>query len=453
MPEITAALGSASTRRIHLRRGRLTCLSGRDAGSSWLVDGEVIRIGSQAGCEVLLGDDTVSRRHAEIVRSRDGVVLRDLGSTNGTFVGPLRVREVFLAPDTRFHVGRTELRFAPEDEVIEVQPSRESRFEDLVGRSEPMRALFGILERVARTELTVLVRGETGTGKELASRALHRRSRRQGGPFVVFDCGAVSASLAESHVFGHERGAFTGAVASRPGVFEQAAGGTLLLDEIGDLPLELQPKLLRALEQREVRRVGANHVTRVDVRVVAATHRDLGREVAAGRFREDLYYRLAVVELVLPPLRERIEDLPLLVEHVLGHADGNPGVTGVTPEVLALLAAYRWPGNVRELRNVLERALPFAGGPIVTLACLPGALRAASEAASVPVPAVAAPGAPPVASLPFKDAKDRMIEAFERQYLLDLVTLHHGNVSRAARAAGMDRKSVTRLLKKHAIRR
>ncbi|MBN1334642.1 MAG: sigma 54-dependent Fis family transcriptional regulator [Deltaproteobacteria bacterium] len=449
MAEITTVLGTTDARRIHLRRGRLTCCAGRDAGTSWLVDRDVVRLGSQPGNDVVLSDDAVSRRHAEIVRLRDGVVLRDLGSTNGTFVGPIRVREVYLAADTRFQVGESELRFSPEDEVIDVPPWKESRFEDMVGRSEAMRTLFGLLERVARTDLTVLVTGETGTGKELVSRALHHRSRRASGPFVVFDCGAVSNSLVESELFGHERGAFTGAVAGRRGVFELADRGTLFLDEIGDLPLVLQPKLLRALEQREVRRVGGSRILPVDVRVVAATHRDLKAEVAAGRFREDLYYRLAVVELGLPALRDRLEDLGLLADHILNRASPNPGVTRVAPEVLALFEAYRWPGNVRELRNVLERALPFTSGPILTLAGLPEALRAASGATGPDT----APAGVRLADRPFKDAKEQMIEAFERQYLVDLLARHRGNVSRAARAAAMDRKSIARLMKKHHIER
>jgi transcriptional regulator with GAF, ATPase, and Fis domain len=364
------------------------------------------------------------------------------------------VREVYLTPDTRFRVGQTELLFAPADEVIDVLPSEESFFENMVGTSLGMRALFGLLARVAATELTVMVTGETGTGKELVSRAVHNRSRRTSAPFQVFDCGAVSASLVESELFGHERGAFTGAVASRPGVFEQAHGGTVFLDEIGELPLELQPKLLRVLEQREVRRVGSGQTRTVDVRVVCATNRDLHEEVEAGRFREDLYYRLAVVELPLPPLRERTEDIPLLVDHILRHASHNRGVTAISAEVLDLFEGYRWPGNVRELRNVVERAVPFCEGSTITLASLPEALRIAPPTRPIhPTGGVHETGmeAPDV-SLPFKDAKDKIIEAFERQYLVDLLERHEGNISRAARAADMDRKSIARLLKKHDIR-
>ncbi|MFH1465386.1 MAG: sigma 54-interacting transcriptional regulator [Pseudomonadota bacterium] len=454
MGETTVTLASIEPRRLHLRRGRLTCVAGEDKGASWLVDGDVVRIGTWAGNDIVLKDDTVSRRHAEVLRLRGNVLLRDLDSTNGTFVGPVRVREAYLAPDTRFRVGQTELIYATADEVVDVQPTEECLFEGMVGASLAMRGLFGLIARVADTELTALITGETGTGKELVSRAMHARSRRARGPFTVFDCGAVSANLVESELFGHERGAFTGAVASRPGVFEQAHGGTVFLDEIGELPLDLQPKLLRVLEQREVRRVGSGQTRPVDVRVVCATNRDLRKDIADGRFREDLYYRLAVLELRVPPLRERIEDIPLLVEHLMRHAAHNRGVKAISDEVQELFEGYRWPGNVRELRNVVERALPFCDGVSITLSALPEALRISAPPRPPASSGVEALGmeAAGVTELPFKDAKDRIIDAFERQYLEDLMERHDGNMSRAARSAGMDRKSVARLLKKHDIR-
>ena len=447
MTEITSAIAGGGTRQIHIRRARLSCTEGANAGDAWRVDRDVIRIGSRPDNDVVLKDTTVSRMHAEIVRGHDGTILRDLGSTNGTYAGPVRVREVYLAPDTRFKVGKTELVYSPQDEVIDVLPSDAESFEGLVGRGIAMREVFGILERVAPTDLTVTVTGETGTGKELVSRALHNRSNRKNGPFIVFDCGAAPESLVESELFGHERSAFTGAVAAREGLFEAAHGGTIFIDEIGELPLELQPKLLRVLEQREVRRVGAAKVRSVDVRVVAATNRNLRDEVQAGRFREDLYYRLAVVEVRLPSLRDRREDLPVLVEHLLRRAERNRTVRDIAPEVRALFDAYRWPGNVRELANVIERAIPFCDGPIITLATLPEALRGARPAAAPQVNVDAG-----MSNLPFKDAKDHLIEAFERQYLIDLIEAHDGNVSRAARTADMDRKSITRLLKKHSIK-
>jgi transcriptional regulator with GAF, ATPase, and Fis domain len=452
MSEITSTIAAGGSRQIHLRRARLACVDGVNAGAHWQIERDVIRIGSREDNDVRLSDTTVSRLHAEIVRGREGTILRDLGSTNGTFVGPVRVKEVYLAPDTRFRVGKTDLVYSPADEVIEVVPSESDRFEGLVGRGIAMREVFGILERVAPTDLTVLVTGETGTGKELVSRAIHNRSSRKGRPLVVFDCGAAPETLVESELFGHERGAFTGAVAAREGVFETADSGTIFIDEIGELPLELQPKLLRVLEQREVRRVGASRVRGVDVRVIAATNRNLRDEVAAGRFREDLYYRLAVVEIRLPALRERKEDLPLLVEHLLHRSDHNRGVRGLAPEVRALFESYHWPGNVRELANVIERALPFSDGARITLDALPEALRSARPSAAPAAARPALPTDPTLSALPLKDAKDALIEEFERHYLIDLMERHDGNVSRAARTAGMDRKSITRLLKKHQIR-
>jgi transcriptional regulator with GAF, ATPase, and Fis domain len=448
--EVTSAISTINPRQLHIRRARLTCLSGKAAGQSWLMERDVIHIGSLSSGDIVLKDATVSRRHAEIKRTKDGIILRDLGSTNGTFVGPVRVKEVFLAPDTHFRVGRTELVFTPKDEIIDVKPSEEDNFEGLVGNSVAMREVFGILERVAPTNLTVLICGETGTGKELACRAVHTRSARKDGPLVIFDCGAAPENLIESELFGHHRGAFTGAVEARPGVFEQAHGGTIFIDEIGELSLDLQPKLLRVLEQREVRRVGGNKTKSVDVRVVAATNRNLREEVDKGRFREDLYYRLAVVELTLPPLRERMEDLLPLAEHLLARAPHNQGVCRIAPDVARIFKSYHWPGNVRELNNVVERAIPFSDGPEITIDALPDALRTGhtgrhpkmiSTASAVP------------SELPFKDAKDQLVEAFERKYLLDLLERHQGNVSKAARAADMDRKSITRLMKKHGITR
>ena len=454
MADITSAIASANPRRIHIRRAVIRCVSGPEAGASWTMERDVIHIGSNKTADIVLTDPTVSRRHAEIRRGRDGVLLRDLGSMNGTFVGQVRAKEVYLGTDTLFRVGRTELSFTPADEVIDVEPSQADHFENLVGNSVAMREVFGLLERVAPTDLTVLITGETGTGKELASRAVHTRSKRGDGPLVVFDCGAAPENLIESELFGHNRGAFTGAIEARPGVFEMAHGGTIFLDEIGELPLELQPKLLRVLEQREVRRVGANKTKPIDVRVVAATNRNLREEVDRGRFREDLYYRLAVVEMGMPPLRDRTEDLPMLALQLLERSPHNGAVKTIDPAVLEVFAAYHWPGNVRELSNVIERALPFSDGTTISLSALPESMR--PSRAGLPTPSsspAVSPSQETDATLPFKDAKDQLINAFERQYLVDLLDRYDGNVSKAARAADMDRKSITRLMKKHNITR
>lgn len=454
MPEITSViLETDPGRRLRLRRIGLKVVDGPDEGHEDQFDHDVIRIGQAEGNHFVLTDDTVSRRHAEISRTADGIVLRDLGSTNGTFVEQVRIKEVFLGERRTFRVGKTELEFQVLDEVVDIVPTQQTRFENLVGQSLQMREMFAILERVARTELTVLVTGETGTGKELVSRAIHDRSSRSEGPFVVFDCGAVARNLIESELFGHERGAFTGAVAARAGVFEQAHGGTIFLDELGELPLDLQPALLRVLEQREVKRIGDRRVRQVDVRVVAATNRNLQDRVAEGQFREDLYYRLAVVEVPLPPLRHRTEDLPLLIEHLLTTANFEHSVKGCTPDVITLFDQYHWPGNVRELRNTLLRAIPFCDGDLIDLQALPDSLRA--DAAAPPKPAepegdLAVPL--PSGNLSLKEAKEQLIDAFERRYLEDLLNRCEGNVSRAARDAGVDRKTIARMLKRHGIR-
>ena len=451
--EVTSAITTALTHQLQLHRAELRCVDGADAGTRWSFDNlELIRIGSHKSCDIILTDPTVSRRHAEVTRTPMGVLLRDLKSTNGTFVGPVQIREVFLGPETRFRVGRTDLLFNLEDEVIEVAPSDDTAFEGMVGESMGMRQVFGMLQRVAPTRLTVLITGETGTGKELASRAVHSRSPRSKEPFVVFDCGAAPENLVESVLFGHVRGAFTGAIGDHAGVFEQAHGGTIFLDEIGELPLELQPKLLRLLEQREVRRVGGTRAKSIDVRVVAATNRKLLDEVEAGRFREDLYYRLAVVELTMPPLRERADDLPLLIRHILNNAEHNFGVDRVDDQVMALFEEYRWPGNVREFSNTLLRALPFCSTTTIDLDSLPDALRAGSRQRGMAAPK-SVKNRVVTKDRPFKDAKDELIEAFELQYLEDLLERHSGNVSKAAREAQMDRKSITRLMKKHGIKR
>ncbi len=453
MPEITSVIPDTDPHRkqLHLRRIGLRVVEGPDAGKEAEFDHDVIRLGSHEGNHFQLRDDTVSRRHSEIARTHDGLVLRDLGSTNGTFVGPVRIREVFLGGQRTFRCGKTTLEFTILDEVVDIVASESDHFEDIVGRSVEMRELFAVLERVARTELTVLVTGETGTGKELVSRAVHRRSARREGPFVVFDCGAVARSLIESELFGHERGAFTGAVASRPGVFEQANRGTIFIDELGELPLELQPALLRVLEQREVKRVGDRRVRPVDVRVVAATNRNLQQLVADGKFREDLYYRLAVVEVALPPLRDRIEDLPLLTERLLQTAPFEHSVRGLTPDVLALFEEYGWRGNVRELRNTLLRAIPFCEGDLVDLQALPEALKAdAASASGAPGTSVDVDALPlPSAGLSLKEAREQLIDAFERRYLQDLLARCDGNLSKAARSAGVDRKTIARMLKRH----
>ncbi|MBN2800038.1 MAG: sigma 54-dependent Fis family transcriptional regulator [Deltaproteobacteria bacterium] len=443
--EITAVIQERCPRRqLHLRRIHLRVVEGPDEGMDRLFEVDAVQVGTRIGSDVQLSDTTVSRSHAELVRTPGGILLRDLGSTNGVFVGAIRIKEVYLGPHQRFSVGRTVIELVPADEVVEIVPSATSSFEGLVGESVAMREVFSVLERVALTDLTVMITGETGTGKDLVAQALHRRSLRQGEPFVVFDCGSVPHNLIESELFGHEKGAYTGAHTSQAGVFEAAHRGTLFLDELGELPLDLQPSLLRVLESRRVRRVGGHHTRKVDVRIVTATHRDLRELVAEGLFREDLYYRLAVVELALPPLRERREDLPMLSLHLL-RAAGFPHA--LDPEVEEVLRGWRWPGNVRELRNVLTRAASFAEADVIRLRDLPqglgveqGAERQAREEEPAETPAS------------LKEARDQVLDAFERQYLEGMLERTGGNLSEAARLAGVDRKTLGRMIKRHGLR-
>lgn len=442
---------------LQLRRFRVEPVEGGEAVAS---PGRVLVIGSDSGADLCLVEDgAVSRRHAIVEGDARGYRLRDLESKNGTWVGRLRVQSCWLTDGMVFRVGRTELRFVLEEGVVDVVFSARDRFGGLLGASRAMREVFGLLERVAPTDATVLVEGESGTGKELVAEAVHAASARAGGPLVVFDCSAVSRDLIESELFGHVRGAFTGATADRAGAFEEARGGTLFIDEIGELAPDLQPKLLRALERREVRRVGSNAVVSADVRIVAATNRSLREEVRAGRFREDLYYRLAVVAVRLPPLRERPDDIPLLVEHFLAEASRQRGGRSLTIpwETMEKLRGWRWPGNVRELRNAIERAAILTPDERIETRHLraPGA---DAEPLLTPAPDGGAGDAGATDSdrlvvlvdpeRPFKEAKQELVDAFERRYWQRAVARTGGNVSAAARLAGMHRKSAEYILRK-----
>ncbi len=344
------------------RVGKLFIAQADGQRSEVTIDLPHVRIGSAPNNDVTIQDSSVSRYHCELRHSDDGFVLRDLGSTNGCVVGGLRVKEALIQSEVVIQLGRSTMRFLPLTEEKRVDPSKDVKFGQLYGRSQAMREIFGILEKVAATDLTVTIQGETGTGKDLVARAIHQASPRADGPFVVFDAGAVATNLIESELFGHEKGAFTGATEQRQGAFERADGGTLFIDEIGELALELQPKLLRALEQREVQRVGGSKRIPVDVRVVCATNRALVDEVQASRFRDDLFFRISVVVLGLPPLRERHEDIELLVHAILRAV--NPNMSAA-PEAVSVLQNYDWPGNVRELRNVIETAVAMCSETVL----------------------------------------------------------------------------------------
>ena len=423
-----------------VNRWRIMVTAGPSAGSAVSVGRGTVRVGSsRTRNDLVVRDAHVSRRHLELIATPEGVRVIDLESKNGTYYCSSRVAAVDLSIlGGRIELGlESAIEIAPELDSDELVPSLRSRCGRLVGASAPMRLLYAQIERVARRSATVLIQGETGTGKELVAEAIHDLGPRRTGPLVVVDCGAIAKNLIESALFGHVRGAFTGAAGDHRGAFAQAHGGTLFLDEIGELDLDLQPKLLRALETGQVRPLGAEQPSAYDVRVVAASHRDLYEEVRAGRFREDLYYRLAVVHLPVPPLRARADDIPALVAHFLAEMGAPP----LDPDSLALLASHPWPGNVRQLRNVLEHAVTLAGdgAPVV-------------RPADLDVPIHFATGSSVFFSLPYKEAKEKMVGAFTRDYLEALLARHRGNVSAAAREARIDRNWLVELARRHGLR-
>jgi DNA-binding NtrC family response regulator len=412
-------------RHVTLSHIGLEVLAGPDLGREFRLALPNIRIGTSTDNDVVLTDRTVSRHHAEIKTTCDGILVCDLGSTNGTFLNELRIREAFLDPDAIFSLGATKVRIQQGQEERPYQPSRENRLGSLVGGSEVMRDLYGLIQVVAPTPSTVLITGESGSGKEMVATTLHQLSRRSG-PLVVFDASVTDPEMVRNDLFGHLKGAFTGASGSREGAFRRADGGTLFIDEIGELPLDLQPRLLRVLESREVVPVGADQPIKVDVRVLVATHRNLEQMVEAGLFRADLYYRLSVISIQVPPLREISEDIPLLVEHFVERL-GIP--LRLSSAALRALADYHWPGNVRELRNVLERATVLCHGKEIG----PEHLRLMD---APPLPACPAPGPP--ASSPAQ------LKALERQMIVESMGRNRNNKAAVARDLGIPLSTLKR---------
>ncbi len=415
---------------------------------------EGLVIGSDPSCDLVLRDPRVSRRHLEVSAAEDGrFVLRDLGSKNGTLFQGAAITSATVDAGATLRLGASYLRIQPAPCGLALPPSERRRLGEMVGESLAIRELFAVLERAAESEVTVLLEGETGTGKELSAQAIHEHSARRRGPFVALDCGALPEGLVESELFGHVRGAFTGALAARKGAFARASGGTLFLDELDSLPLRLQPRLLRALESGRVRPVGGDAEVEVDVRVVAASQGDLSTAVARGEFRPDLFYRLSVLRVALPPLRERREDLALTVRHLLGRRGFLPSsapTSAIEGPNLQRLIAYAWPGNVRELRNVLDRALAIS----------PGAADFSELRIALPGDPPALPGLPAEGArgelvvrndLPFAAAKAQLVDAFEARYLGALFLRCEGNISAAARESGVDRKHLRTLLRKHGL--
>jgi DNA-binding NtrC family response regulator len=421
---------------------RLSAVAGPGAGRSLAVTKSMLTVGRHPTNDLVITDPLVSGVHLEMQRLPDRLHVKDAGSTNGTWLGGHKVTELELAPGAELRVGQTLLRLELDPEAHAPPAAAVDSFGQLVGRSEAMRETFATLERVAAKPLSVLLQGETGTGKEEAARAIHTRSARAQAPFVVIDATSLPETLVESLLFGHEKGAFTGADQRRIGLFEAANGGTVFIDEVGELPAPIQAKFLRVLERQEFTRVGGHVPVKVDVRVIAATHRDLRHEVDSGRFREDLYFRLAQVHVHLPPLRSRSEDIPLIAARIFDSSFPGRGLT-LSPEAQVYLQAQPWPGNVRELRNVLLRAAALAAEDVVQRSDVAGegfGFRGTRDER-----------APLDLAGTFAEAKERAVERFEAAYLSALMKRCQGNLSRASREADLARHYLRERLRKRGL--
>jgi DNA-binding NtrC family response regulator len=421
---------------------RLVAVSGPGAGHSLVMASAQATVGRHPTNDLVLQDPRVSAVHLEVRRRGGHLLVRDSGSTNGTWLGPHKVTTIELAPGGEILVGDTLLHLEIDGGTEPAPMSTGQTFGDLVGQSSAMRELFATLARIAPNNIAVLVQGETGTGKEEIARAIHARGPRAKGPFVVIDATSLPDQLAESLLFGHEKGAFTGATERRIGLFEAAHGGTVFLDEVGELPPALQAKFLRVLERREFNRVGGNDSIKVDVRIIAATHRDLRLEIDAKRFREDLYFRIATLRIQVPPLRDRPEDVPLLCGTLLAQIGGDRNIM-IERGAIEHLVAQPWPGNVRELRNVLSRAAALCTDGLIQRADVAGqgvGFRGMREERAVLD-----------LSGKFGDAKDAAIERFESSYLTALMKRCGGNLSKAAREADVARHHLRDLLKKRGL--
>jgi transcriptional regulator with GAF, ATPase, and Fis domain len=441
IPAHTVLGTRAQTERLGFQEFHLVLINTDGAGKSFPITDTTLKIGKSPDNDVVIDSPTVSRNHLVIRRQGDRFLVEDLQSTNGSFIDGAQIREAYLKPGQLLELGDVQLRFQSTLTPVKIAPSVEDRLGELVGKSVPMRQIFALLKRISSTDSTLLLVGETGSGKGAAAKVIHQLSPRHDGPLVVFDCAAVSDSLIESELFGHEKGAFTGAVNQRVGCLERAHNGTLFLDEIDDLALDLQPKLLRAIEDREFRRLGASSSpVAFDARIVAASKKDLWAETQAGRFREDLYFRLSVFTVSLPPLRDRKEDIPLLVDAFAA----EPLFERLPAPVREQFLAHAWPGNVRELRNALERARHMVDIPELSSGSL---LREFAR----DVPAAGGDFLPASYSGPFKECKEDLVRQFEREYLTRLLGRAKGNVAKAAREAELDRKHLYSLLHKYGL--
>jgi DNA-binding NtrC family response regulator len=415
---------------------RIEVVEGPDAGLAVEPPNDLTSIGTSRDNDVVLRDPTISRYHVELHRTDRGIAVKDLGSLNGTFIGPLRVQQAVVPARTKLRLGATVLMVS-EGGRVRRSPDEPPAVPGLVGRSKAMREVAATVHSLAASDVSVLIDGETGTGKEVVARAIHMLGPRREAPFEVVDCGSLPATLVAAQLFGHERGAFTGADRQMVGAFERARGGTVFLDEVGELPLSVQPVLLGVLERRSFRRVGGSRTIPVDIRLLAATNRDLRAEANAGTFRADLYYRIATTRIHIPPLRERREDIEPLVAWFVEESTGERGDC-LGPSAMEALRGHRWSGNVRELRNVIE----------ATLAMGQLALEEPAPDRQAPPPAPR----PDEPIQPYREARAGALSRFEQTYLRSLIERCEGNASEAARRARMDRPYLLSLLRRHDLR-
>ncbi len=442
---------SPSQLRVQFEAIELRVIAGPDAGLEASFGLPTMRIGAAPDNDVVLTDRAVSRRHAEIHMTPNGLLLRDLGSTNGTFINDVRITEAYVPPKAECRIGYSQLLIRQHTEERKVAVPRQDHLGELVGSSERMRELYGLIRAVAPTPTTVHLHGESGAGKELVARTLHTFSGRTG-PLVVFDASVADPEMVRNDLFGHIKGAFTGATGSREGAFRQAHTGTLFIDEIGELPLDLQPRLLRVLETREVTPIGSDKASRVDVRVITATHRDLEAMVKTGAFRADLFYRLSVVPIDVPALREMREDIPLIARNLCQRLQLDCQMSAAA---IAALQSYSWPGNVRELRNVLERAAVMCGDREIQPEDLrlPRAATMAPVATPLPESMAVSPSQPVVpatAATSTADARTHLKE-MERQMILDALVRTQHNKAAVARELGIPLSTLKRRLKEYRI--
>jgi DNA-binding NtrC family response regulator len=419
-----------------------------DLGKVHVSPADRISVGTADGNDLQLKDETVSRYHLELLRRDDQIEVQDHGSTNGTAVGPVFITRGTIKPGTSLQLGKTTIAVT-DGEPVTLETLDSDALGKLRGNEPVMRQLMAVVKRAALSDVSILLLGETGTGKEVIAHAIHEQSPRANHPFETVDCGALLPTLIASELFGHERGAFTGADQQHIGAFERAHGGTLFLDEVGELPPAVQAALLGALERRSFRRLGGQKPIHVDVRVISATHRDLRSEVNSGQFRQDLYYRVAVLLLRVPPLRDRPGDIPILLEHFLREGAYAGELDELfPPTTVAALKAHHWPGNVRELRNFVDAALALGHAPSLDTNALQGGTTDAPTSSEPSPPSVDAPSA----DLPYSEARAQVLQTFELAYFKNLLENSKGNVSLAARKAKMDRSYLMQILRRHGIK-